>query len=183
MYFLILILASQSWVVFVCRVWCKHFYFCLFNLCVCTLDLPFGASPNLAFSQIPNSQQILTLPSVFFLHWHANNKEIAGFIQLMSGGCRTDLQGGCAGIPASCRGRDPAATSLVMGGWQPLTPWQVCTWLLHCKAINQLQDTPRALGFLHPPDKTTKPSWASSVKWNPGELKGCRDNSIKFQIP
>lgn len=101
----------------------------------------------------------------------------------MRGGCRTDLQGGCAGIPASHRGKDPAATSLVMGDWQPLTPWQVCTWLLHCKDINQLQDTPQALGFLHPLDKTTKSSWASSVKWNPGELKGRRDNGIKFQIP
>lgn len=69
--------AEVSWVVFACRVWCKRFYFCLFNLCAFTLSLPLGASLNLAFLQIPNSQkQISALPSVFFLHWHANTGKL-----------------------------------------------------------------------------------------------------------
>lgn len=64
--------AEVSWVVFVCRVWHKCFYFCLFNLCAFALRLPFGASLNLAFLQTPNSQHISALPSVFSLRWHVN---------------------------------------------------------------------------------------------------------------
>ena len=109
--------AEVSWVGFVCRVWCKCFYFCLFNLCAFTLCLPFGASLNLAFLQIPNSQQISALPSVFFLHWHANTRKTARFIQLMSSGCSTELQGGCAGIPAS-HGRERAGFSKPCNGGQ-----------------------------------------------------------------
>lgn len=64
-------------VVFARRAWYKCFYFCLFNLCAFTLCLPFGASLDLAFLQIPNSQQqISALPSVFFLHWHANTRKL-----------------------------------------------------------------------------------------------------------
>lgn len=52
-------------------------FFCLFNLSAFTLCLPFGVSLYLAFLQIPNSQQqISALPSVFFLHWHANTRKL-----------------------------------------------------------------------------------------------------------
>lgn len=106
-----------SWVVFVCRVWCKCFYFCLFNLRAFTLCLPFRASLNLAFLQIPNLQQIAALPSVFFLLRHSNTRKTARFIQLMSGGCSTDLQGGCAGIPAS-HGKERGGCSKPYNGGQ-----------------------------------------------------------------
>ena len=68
--------AEVSWVVFPCRVWCKCFYFFSFNLCAFALCLPFRASLNLAFLQIPNSQQISALTSVFFLCWHASTRKL-----------------------------------------------------------------------------------------------------------
>lgn len=53
--------------------------------------------------------------------------------------------GGCTGIPASHAGwascREPCA-----GGKQSWTPWQLCTWLLHLRAINQHQ---QPLGSTH----------------------------------
>lgn len=108
--------AQVSWVGFVCRVWCKRFYFCLSNLCAFTLCLPFGASLNLVFLQIPNLQQISSLPSVFPA-LACKYQETARFIQLMSGGCSTNLQGDCAGIPAS-HGWERAGCSKPYNGGQ-----------------------------------------------------------------
>lgn len=141
--------------VFVCRVWRKCFYFCLFNLCAFALRLPFRASLNLARLQIPNSQQISALPSVgfFFLRWHANTRkpQDSPSSQAMDA-AQTFKKAVLPFLPRTAR-RQGAAASPMTGG-KSLAPWQVSTWLLPRKAINQLRDAPVARGFHHPPDKT-----------------------------
>lgn len=100
----------------------KRIYFCLFNLCAFALSLPYEVSLNLASLQIPNSQQISALPSVFFLRWHANTRKP----QDSSSSWTVDAAQSCkevvqAFLPDTV-GRKPAAASPVMGGRQTLHP-------------------------------------------------------------
>lgn len=143
--------AEVSWVAFAHRVWCKRFYFCLFNLCAFTPCLPFGVSLNLAFLQIPNSQQqISALPSVFFLHWHANTRKLwdsSSLWEVDAAQIPRRLRGhSCLTCPgtAGCR-------ELWTGGKADLNPLAS----LHlASAPWSHKSASAAPGFHHHPDKT-----------------------------
>lgn len=150
--------AEVSWVFLVCKVWCKRCYFCLFNLCACTLCLPFAVSLNLAFLQIPNSQQISALLSVFFLCWHANTRKP----QDSSSSWMVDAGQICKEMqtfPPYMAGRELAAASPVMGGRQTLAS-------LHLASAPQSHKS--AIGLTSGP-WVPLPSWQNTAElqvWN-----------------
>lgn len=172
--------AEVSWVVFVCRAWCKCFYFCLFNLCAFSLCLPFRTSLNLAFLQIANWQQISALPSVFFLRWHANTRKprdsSSSWEVDAAEICKEAVQ---AFLPHMAR-IELAAASPIKGGRQTLNP------LANLHLASAPQSHKSTAGPTSRP-WVPRSSWQNTAelqvwKWNPGELEDCRNNAMELQM-